>query len=234
VSLPSGGSPLAAARAALGGLLLALAVGACDDDGDQRPPPTRERSDSIVGKSKSSGSSAATASASASASKPRKPRKLCEGKPPDGKPPKGPIPIAKAAGAGSLPNPIPFGVGKWVWVNLWAVWCEPCKEEMPRLRKWHAELRKAGVLIDLAFVSLDDDERQLQRFLNGEPKSGLRVSYWLKEDIREGWLQPFGIKPEAQLPVHLLVNPQGEIACVINGVVEEEDYPGLAKLIKGG
>src|SRR5262245_36951495 len=28
----------------------------------------------------------------------------------------------------------------WRWVNVWATWCKPCVEEMPRLAKWREKL----------------------------------------------------------------------------------------------
>jgi hypothetical protein len=90
------------------------------------------------------------------------------------------------------------------------------------------------VLVDLAFVSLDDDERQLRRFLDGEKSDGLRVSYWLKEQSREAWLEPFKVSAEAELPVHIFVDPRGTVRCIIHGAVEPSDFPQLTKLFQSG
>ena len=58
---------------------------------------------------------------------------------------------------------------------------------------WQKQLAKRGVQLDLVFVSLDDDERQLRRFLEGQPKGGLRASYWLPEgDLRSNFLVGIG------------------------------------------
>ena len=195
---------------ALGLCATATVCTACDDD-PKRPVAGRQRSDSIVAAKPSATSSATPPKASAKPSTTKKRRQLCTSRPDGVETPKAMIGTAAAAGAGDLPNPIPFGAGKWIWVNLWAAWCKPCIAEMPRLRQWHRELRKDGVLIDLAFVSLDDDERQLRRFLDKESKDGMRVSYWLREDQREGWLKPFKVSAEAELPVHILVDPKGEV-----------------------
>jgi thiol-disulfide isomerase/thioredoxin len=215
--------------AALAAGVLALGASGCDGEDKGKslpPPPSRERSNVVVSSAKTATPSAATPSAAPSA-----PHKLCTGSLQGLSPPKGRIRTAQAAGVEPLPTPIQFGAGKWIWVNFWAAWCGPCKEEMPRLRRYHAELRKAGVLLDLAFVSLDDDDRQLQRFLDEQPKDGLRASYWLPEDIRKSWLAPLGVSDTAKLPVQALVSPRGEVACVIDGTVEDDDYPQLAKLL---
>jgi thiol-disulfide isomerase/thioredoxin len=142
--------------------------------------------------------------------------------------PKGTLTAASAPGAPILSGKLAFGVGKWVWINLWAAWCGPCKEEMPRLLGWQEKLRAAGVLIDLAFVSLDDDERQLHRFLETQPANGVRASYWLAEGGgRTAWLGGLNLKETPELPVQALVSPTGEVACVIQGAVEEGDYPAI-------
>lgn len=204
----------------------ALGLG-CGEDKPLPPPPPRERSNVVVVSSSSASSRATSAPSTAASTAPKAPRKLCTESTAGREPPKAPVRVAQAAGASPPPATIAFGAGKWIWVNLWAAWCVPCKEEMPRLRRWHAELRKAGVLIDFAYVSLDDDERQLQRFLDAEPKDGLRASYWLPEEGRSAWLRSLGVSENAQLPVQILVSPRGEVSCVIDGAVEEQDYAAL-------
>jgi thiol-disulfide isomerase/thioredoxin len=171
------------------------------------------------------------AAATDGGSSPKPPaRQLCAGQPPRPAP-KGALKTAAAGDATPPPATLPIGVGKWVWVNLWAAWCGPCKEEMPRLVAWQDKLRSAGVLIDLAFVSMDDDERETRRFLEAQPPGGVRATYWLPEGERSGWLGALGLKGATQLPVQTLVAPSGQVACVIEGAVEDRDYPAIATLV---
>ena len=222
----AGAAPLK--RVALVGV---MACSACEGTED-RTATVRSRRDAVV-VTESTGRGRGPEKSSPSAATKAAPRTLCSSRP-TGKPSRGPIGTAAATGAKAPVTPIPFGSGKWTWVNLWAAWCGPCKEELPRLMRWKADLRKSGVLVDFAFVAMDDDERQLQRFLESQPESGLRATYWLEsEAARETWLDPFGIAVEATLPVHALVSPTGELACVIEGAVEDSDYPRLAKLFTG-
>ena len=157
-------------------------------------------------------------------------RQLCVGQSPRPAP-KGTLKVASAADATPPPANLPIGVGKWVWINLWAAWCGPCREEMPRLAAWQEKLRAAGVLIDLAFVSMDDDERETRRFLEAQPANGVRATYWLPENERSGWLGALGLKSSNQLPIHALVAPSGQVACVIEGAVEDRDYPAIAAFV---
>jgi thiol-disulfide isomerase/thioredoxin len=172
--------------------------------------------------------SAPSATATARAAGPA--RQVCAGQSTRAAP-KGPLKTAAATGVEAPPASLPLGVGKWVWVNLWAAWCGPCKEEIPRILSWQDKLRAAGVMIDLAFVSLDDDERETRRFLEAQPAGGVRATYWLPENDRAGWLGSLGLKGSTQLPVQVLVAPSGQVACVIEGAVEDRDYPAIAAFV---
>ena len=210
-------------------LVVAAAAG-CDEEQDA-PQAVRDRSNAVT----ASGPEATAPTASAPKAAPTKKKgELCTSKPDRPAPKTAP----KAVGApdGQPPGlPLPFGVGKWVWVNLWAAWCAPCKEEMPRITAWQKKLAEKGVSLEVAFVSMDDDERQLHRFIESQPPGGVRASYWLPEgEPRYAFLKEIGVSEKVSLPVQALVAPSGQTACVIEGAVEESDYPALAALVGAG
>ncbi len=211
------------------GALAVAALAACDDDKTAvpAPPPMTGRSNAVAARGTAAAAPSGAPTASARAAAPQ--RQLCAGQSPRPAP-KGTLKTAAAADATPPPASLPIGVGKWVWINLWAAWCGPCKEEMPRVVAWQEKLRAAGVLIDLAFVSMDDDERETRRFLDAQPPGGVRATYWLPESERAGWLGALGLKG-TQLPVHTLVAPSGQVACVIDGAVEDRDYPAIAAFL---
>jgi thiol-disulfide isomerase/thioredoxin len=215
--------------------LTGLAVAAAGCEGDKKdlpPPPSTNRSNAVVVSSSAAAAQTATATATARAAPAGPPRKLCEGQAPKPAPKGSAVKTKAAAGGGALPASVPFGVGKWVWVNLWAAWCVPCKEEMPRLIEWQKKLSASGVMLDLAFVSIDDDERQLERFLEGQQAGGVKSSYWLPEGgARSSWMSALGLKETPDLPAHALVAPSGQVTCVIQGAVEERDYPAVAAFL---
>jgi hypothetical protein len=87
----------------------------------------------------------------------------------------------------------------------------------------------------VTFVSLDDDERQLENFLGSQPQNGLRSTYWLHEGReREDWLTAAGVDPDPDLPQHLLVDSKGKVRCRVKGAVEDADFEGLKALLGGG
>lgn len=223
---------------ALSVALAALACGACNE-GDRKPVTvTRERSQAVV----ASGAGTATSSTTAAANSPAAPsaapaqpaRKLCAGQMDrPGKPfPKLPMAQTAAPSARSLPAQLDTQ-GNWTWVNFWAAWCGPCKEEIPRLRSWEKKLNAAGKSFALAFISMDDDPRQLAQFLASQPEAGLQSTYWLQEgDMRERWLTAAGVSADPELPFHLLVDPQSKIRCVVNGAVEDHDFETVESLVR--
>jgi len=211
--------------------LLCVVLG-CEQDRARAISAPRERSQAVQSTASATAPSpATTASAAAVARKPR--RALCAGQKPEQRGlPKKRVSQARVNDFAALPEqftPMPAG---YTWVNFWAAWCAPCKEEIPRLVRWDRELGRRGRKFRLAFVSLDDDERQLQQFL--ESSSELRATYWLKEGKeREEWMAAAGLELDPELPIHLLIGPDGRIHCKVQGAVEDADFEDLERLLGG-
>ncbi|HET7539212.1 MAG TPA: TlpA disulfide reductase family protein [Polyangiaceae bacterium] len=218
-------------------LFLALPIlSACNTVSEKDAPmATNERSQAITQKGPPALGTPATIAVKASepAAAAKKPRSLCAGKlsEPGHALSKKHVSRAAAKGAQDLPEVLSSGGGKWTWLNFWAAWCAPCKEEIPRLLGFEQKLQASGAF-RLTFVSLDDDERQLQEFLDSQPSAGLHRSYWLKEGSeREDWLKSAGQNPDAPLPFHLLVDPKGKIRCAIQGAVEDADFAEISGIV---
>jgi len=210
-------------------------MAACETVSEKDAPmATNERSQAVTQKGPAtSGAPATIPVKTTEPAAPKKPRSLCAGKLTEAghSLPKKRVSRATAKGASELPETLTTAGGKWTWVNFWAAWCAPCKEEIPRLLGFEQKLAASGAF-RLSFVSLDDDERQLHDFLEGQPSSGLRASYWLKEGSeREDWLKSAGQNPDAPLPFHLLVDPKGKIRCAIQGAVEDGDYAEISGIV---
>ena len=55
------------------------------------------------------------------------------------------------------------GKGKWVLLNFWATWCEPCISEMILLRELHSKYALMG--FEVCSVSLDHDPEYVRQFV---------------------------------------------------------------------
>jgi thiol-disulfide isomerase/thioredoxin len=118
----------------------------------------------------------------------------------------------------------------WKWVNLWATWCLPCVEEMGLLARWKRSLEKDGIAVDLELWSVDEDEAKLVEYLEKIRVPG-RVR-WLRapEDL-PAVLESLGADRMSAIPVHALVDGNGNLRCVRVGSVHDEDYGAVKTML---
>jgi len=120
---------------------------------------------------------------------------------------------------GGDPRALP---GQWQWLNLWAAWCKPCKEEMPILSDW-ARARDAKRPHPV-YLSLDDDERQLRRYLTEQGGALAGEFLWVDdEDVRAAFFPSVGLPNPPTLPVQLVLDPQGRLRCVRVGSISRAE-----------
>ncbi len=135
-------------------------------------------------------------------------------------------PREEAAAALTLP-PLdgtgPAASGRPRWVNVWATWCKPCVEEMPRLLAWQKRLAEAGTPIDLVFVSVDASPDAIAQFRGQHPDmpESLHVA---NAEAFSAWLPTVGLADGSPIPMHLYADERGAQRCVRAGAVAEADY----------
>ena len=54
--------------------------------------------------------------------------------------------------------------GRVVFVNFWATWCAPCREEAPSLERLYESLRGEGLEVLGISIDSEQDEAEVQRF----------------------------------------------------------------------
>jgi thiol-disulfide isomerase/thioredoxin len=122
----------------------------------------------------------------------------------------------------------PGPAATWRWVNVWATWCEPCIAEMPRLAAWRDKLAAAGRPVELAFVSVDDSDADVDAFRAAHPGTppSIRIA---SAEKRAAWLGSFNLSDGA-IPIHLFVSPANRLRCARAGEVRDKDYSAVEKL----
>ncbi len=117
----------------------------------------------------------------------------------------------------------PAQVGAWTWVNVWATWCAPCVEEMPRLQAWEPRLAAEVGPGAVRFLSVDDQADKLTAFAAAHPgqRTGVRIAEF--KDL-PGWLPGIGLDAGAVLPIHVFLDAQQRVRCVREGAVGAQDY----------
>jgi thiol-disulfide isomerase/thioredoxin len=192
--------------------LAAAAVAGCEDrkQGEGGEPPSR------VNASKATARQGTTVEA------------FCNAYFPPGKGPAFQWPaMAPPAGASARPAPSASG---WRWVNVWATWCKPCVEEMPRLRGWRDRLAAAGKPFELAFVSIDETDSEIAEFrkLHPDTPPSTRLADPSKSPA---WFRELGLTGDSRIPLHFFVDPAGRVRCAREGSVREQDYAVIEKLL---
>ncbi|MCC6526126.1 MAG: redoxin domain-containing protein [Polyangiaceae bacterium] len=212
-------------RASLAALLAgalgtaAASLGGCRDDG---APPAPSATPMLPGARDAAVATGAPTLSTSPVSRP-----FCH-EPASGLAPDSLVETVYAPDAKALPGRVRFGAGSFTWVVFWASWCKPCYAEIPLLLGWRERLVAEGVPLELAFVSVDDVREELVAFLEAQPLTGLRASYWLPLELRRAWVDPIGIPDRTKLPAHSLVDPAGSVACHFLGSLEDVSYSAVA------
>lgn len=92
--------------------------------------------------------------------------------------------------------------GKYVYIDIWATWCVPCKGELPHLKK----LEETFKGMNIAFVSLscDRDKAKWEKMVKDDQLGGIQL--WGDED------NDFLRKYRAQaIPRFIFLDPNGRI-----------------------
>ena len=114
--------------------------------------------------------------------------------------------------AGGATNSIGDYRGDWVLVNVWASWCDPCRDEAPELERFYREHRGDG------FTVLGIDSRDFtgdaRKFID---EFGL--TYPQLHDSEGEVPDDLGM---TGFPENFLVNPDGELALIQKGPVDRE------------
>ncbi|MFG6120756.1 redoxin domain-containing protein [Thalassobacillus sp. B23F22_16] len=58
--------------------------------------------------------------------------------------------------------------GKKVFLNFWATWCPPCKEEMPEMQKFHEEFDEEVEIIAVNVTTTETSVDDVQKYLEEE------------------------------------------------------------------
>jgi cytochrome c biogenesis protein CcmG, thiol:disulfide interchange protein DsbE len=100
--------------------------------------------------------------------------------------------------------------GRWLLVNLWASWCDPCREEAPELERFAGEHRRDGLAV--LGINVQDNSADALAFLR---EFGL--TYPQLRSVGDERSEAFG---STGVPENFLVDPRGRLALIWRGPVD--------------
>jgi cytochrome c biogenesis protein CcmG/thiol:disulfide interchange protein DsbE len=115
------------------------------------------------------------------------------------------LPVLGGPGEGSIAE----HRGRWVLVNLWASWCDPCREEAPELEEFARRHRDRVVVLG---INVQDNSDDALAFLRD-----YEVAYPQLRSVGDERSEAFG---STGVPENFLVDPRGRLALIWRGPVD--------------
>jgi thiol-disulfide isomerase/thioredoxin len=112
--------------------------------------------------------------------------------------------------------------GKYVYIDVWATWCGPCRAEIPSLKKIEEKYR--GKNIEFVSISIDvqKDFEKWNKFVSDKQLGGIQL--FADNDWNSDFAKSFNI---TSIPRFILIDPAGKI---INADAERPSSPKLSEL----
>lgn len=129
------------------------------------------------------------------------------------------VPVPKPADLATILAAVRAPGARAVLVNLWATWCDPCREEMPDLIRFYRAHRAEG--LRLVLVSADDPESQQEvaRFLAEAGAGGAQAFIKTGDDM--AFINGLDARWSGALPATFLYASHG---------VQRQFWPGRVTL----
>jgi peroxiredoxin len=97
--------------------------------------------------------------------------------------------------------------GKVVFLNFWATWCPPCREEMPAMERLYQRYRGQGLIV--IAISVDSDLAAVPPFLKQN-----QITFPIGHDPKMALAERYGVRA---LPSSFLVDRKGNLSALAIG-----------------
>jgi thiol-disulfide isomerase/thioredoxin len=147
---------------------------------------------------------------------------------------RGPAPVQDAGaaltvvGAEDVERLVDEARGRVVLVNVWATWCDPCREEFPALVRIRRELSPGDFRLVLVSADFASQRPQVERFLAGQ---GVDFPTYLKGEDDNDFIARMSPAWSGALPATWLYGRDGRIAAFWEGGASYETFSGKVRAL---
>ena len=96
--------------------------------------------------------------------------------------------------------------GKYVYIDVWATWCGPCRAEIPHLKKVEEKYHGKNIEFVSISVDVDKDHEKWQKFVVDKQLGGIQL--FADKNWNSDFIKAFGIN---SIPRFLLIDPTGKV-----------------------
>jgi len=96
--------------------------------------------------------------------------------------------------------------GKYVYIDVWATWCGPCRAEIPHLKKVEEKYHGKNIEFVSISVDVDKDHEKWQKFVTEKQLGGIQL--FADKNWTSDFIKAFGIN---SIPRFLLIDPNGKV-----------------------
>lgn len=97
--------------------------------------------------------------------------------------------------------------GKAIFLNFWATWCIPCRQEMPMMEKLHREFKGQG--LEVVAINIKENKKEARKFVDE-----LRLTFAVLLDKDGKVSEEYGAWA---IPLSYFINRRGEFVGKLEG-----------------
>ena len=112
--------------------------------------------------------------------------------------------------------------GKYVYVDVWATWCGPCKREIPHLKKLDQEFKGKNIAIVSLSIDKMEDKAKWLKMVKDENLGGIQIM--ADKDWNSDFVKAYNIRG---IPRFILIDKEGKI---LNDNAPRPSNPNLKEL----
>lgn len=96
--------------------------------------------------------------------------------------------------------------GKYVYIDVWATWCGPCRAEIPSLKKVEEKYHGKNIAFVSISVDVDKDHEKWKNFVTEKQLGGIQL--FADKNWNSDFMISYGIN---SIPRFILIDPSGKI-----------------------